>query len=185
MSGIYGTPAITLPLSWLVWLATSDLRLAVYAMRDLYGLVRVLHLVGMSTFVGMVVLLDLRGLGLFPPGALDLARSRLGAVLRVSFWVTVASGLVLFLRDPVGVGLHSMFLPKLLLVVFGYGFARWLRGSRALRGLWPRRGVGLRRGAAAVSLMVWLLVIAASTWNHVERPMRVGDALRLQNSGKE
>lgn len=179
MSGIYGTESITLPLDWLTALATSDLRLAVYAMRGLYGVVRFLHLVGMASFVGMVVMLDLRGLGLFPPAALDAVRMRLATVLSVSFWIVIATGAALFLRDPVGMGLHSMFLPKLLLVLLGYTHARVIR-----RLGWMRRSTATRRAGAAASLIVWLLVIGASTWNHVERPVRVGDALRLHNTGK-
>lgn len=179
MSGIYGAHTITLPLAWLVALATSDLRLAVYAMRGLYGVVRFLHLVGMASFVGMVVILDLRGLGLFPPGSLDPLRARLGSVLRWSFRLTIATGVALFLRDPLGEGLHSMFLPKLLLIVVGYAYAQGLRRTPLLR-----RSEGLRRGAAMGSLAIWLLVIGASTWNHVERPVRVTDAFRAHNVGK-
>ena len=179
MDGIYGTHTLTLPLSWLTALATSDLRLAVYALRGLYGATRFSHLVAMASFVGMVVILDLRGLGLFPPAALDLARPRLGVVLKWSFWVTVVTGIFLFLRDPLGVGLHTMFLPKLLLVVAGYSYAQGLRRLPAMR-----RNATVRRSSASLSLLVWLLVIGASTWNHVERPVRVGEAMRLHNTGK-
>ncbi len=179
MGGIYGSETLTLPVQWLTALATSDLRLAVYALRSLYGVTRFLHLVGMASFVGMVVILDLRGLGLFPPASLDPVRSRLVAVLTASFWLTIASGAALFLRDPLGVGLHSMFLPKLLLIVAGYLFAQGVRRMPLLR-----RG-RLRQGSAAFSLAVWLLVIGASVWNHVERPVQVGAALRLHNVGKE
>ena len=143
MDGIYGTDTITLPLSWLTAVATSDLRLAVYALRGLYGATRFLHLVGMATFVGMVVILDLRGLGLFPPGALDPARRRL-VVLKGSFWVTIATSVLLFLRDPLGVGLHTMFLPKLLLVVVGYVYAQGVRRLPALR-----RPAGRRQATSA------------------------------------
>ena len=179
MGGIYGTDTITLPLSWLTELATSDLRLAVYALRGLYGATRFLHLVGMASFVGMVVILDLRGLGLFAPAALDPVRQRMTTVLTVSFWITIATGLALFLRDPVGVGLHSMFLPKLVLVVVGYVQPQATRRLSLLR-----RSLAWRRAGATVSLGIWLLVIGASTWNHVERPVRVGEALRMHNLGK-
>lgn len=165
-----------LPLPWLTWLATSDLRLTVYAMRGLYGVVRFLHLVSMASFVGMVVILDLRGLGLFPPAALDAARPRLVRVLAVSFWIAIGTGMGLFLRDPIGVGLHTMFLPKLMLIVFGYGFSRWIRPRLRLN--------GARQASAAVSLSIWLLVVGASTWNHVERPVRLGEGLRLHTLGK-
>src|SRR4051794_343524 len=120
MDGIYGSGTITLPLSWLTALATSDARMAVFGLRGLYGVVRFLHLVAMAGFVGMVVMLDLRGLGLFPPKALAPVRLRLGLVLRCCFWATIATGAGLFLYNPLGIGLHTMFLPKLLLVAGGY-----------------------------------------------------------------
>ena len=173
------TNTVTLPIEWLSALATSDLRLAVYAIRSLYGVTRFLHLVGMASFIGTVVLLDLRGLGLFPAGALDPVRARLGLVLRTSFWLTIVTGLALFLRDPLGAGLHSMFLPKLLLIMAGYGLAQATRRISALR-----RSETIMRFTATVSLSVWILVIGASTWNHVERPVRVGEQLRLHNMGK-
>jgi hypothetical protein len=176
MDGIYGSGTITLPLSWLTALATSDARMAVFGLRGLYGVVRCLHLIAMAGFVGMVVMLDLRGLGLFPRTALDPVRARLGLVLRCCFWTTIATGIGLLVYDPLGVGLHTMFLPKLLLVTFGYLLSR------------VRRFGVLRRVpvlTASVSLAVWLLVIGASTWNHVERPVRVGDALRASALGKK
>ena len=179
MRGIYGADAFTLPLAWLTALATSELRLGIYAMRDLYGIVRFGHLVAMATFVGMVVILDLRGLGLFPPASLDPVRKRLLTVLRTAFATTIATGIVLFLRDPVGVGLHSMFLPKLVLVAIGYAHATVIRRVGSVR-----RSEKLQQAASMLSLAIWLLVIGASTWNHVERPIRVGDALRLGNTGK-
>ena len=179
MDRIYGTQSVALPLEWLTAIATSDLRLAVYAMRDLYGVTRFGHLVAMATFVGMVVILDLRGLGVFPAAALDLARPRLVWVLKWSFRLTIVTGILLFLRDPLGVGLHTMFLPKLLLVAAGFAYAQGVRQLPIMR-----RRAGLRRAGATLSLTIWLLVIGASTWNHVERPERVGDAMRLHNLGK-
>ena len=173
MNDLYGNGLPTLPLAWLTALATSDLRLAVYGLRALYGVVRYLHLIGMAVFVGMVVMLDLRGLGLFTAEMLAPLRPRLGAVLSGAFWITIATGVALFLYNPLGIGLHSMFLPKLLLVALGYAHAkttRYLPGSR---------------GAHAIaSLALWLLVIGASTWNHVERPVNVTAALRALSVGK-
>ena len=174
MPDIYGTGLPTLPIGFLSWLATSDLRIAVYGLRALYGVVRYLHLIGMAVFVGMVVLLDLRGLGLFPPEVLAPIRARLGAVLRAAFWLTIATGLALFVYDPMGIGLHTMFLPKLILVTLGYTHASTTR-------FLP----GPKRAHAIVSLSVWLLVIGASTWNHAERPVNINAALRAANVGKK
>lgn len=176
MTSPYGADVITLPLAWLTAVATSDARMAVFGLRTLYGVVRFLHLMTMAGLIGFSALLDLRGLGLFPPGALDAARPRLGLLLACCFWGAVATGLGLFLYNPLGIGLHTMFLPKLMLVAGGYALAT------------ARRRVGWLRAharpAALVSLAVWVLVVGASTWNHVERPVDVGAALRAANVGK-
>jgi hypothetical protein len=176
MHDIYGTAMPTLPVWLLAELATSAPRLALWGLRWLYGGLRFMHLVGMAGFFGCLLLLELRGLGLFAPGALDVARPRLGRMLGGAFWITVASGVVLFLYDPLVAGLHSMFLPKLLLVSFGYALTRLRRRVRL--------GAGWAQGGAALSLAVWLLVIGASTWNHVERPVHVTAALRAAAVGK-
>ncbi len=171
MTNIAGTSLMTLPVWLLAALADSAPHLAIAGLRGLYGGLRFLHLAGMAGFVGMVAMLDLRGLGLFPPGSLDGVRGRLGLVLQGCFWVTVATGVALFLYDPMTIGLHSMFLPKLVLVTLGYAHARVVQRLPAVR----RRAV-LRRGAAGLSLAIWLLVIGASTWNHVERPAALAEA---------
>ncbi|MBV9786478.1 MAG: hypothetical protein JO264_21970 [Acidisphaera sp.] len=180
MSGIYGSFSVTLPVAWLAALATSELRLAVYGMRGLYGVTRFLHLVGVAGFVGTVMLIDLRGLGLFPAASMEPVRAPLGMLLNAGFVVAVVSGLALFLYDPLGVGLHTMFLPKLVLIGFGLVHAR---GLRPLAGL--RRTRLRRRGSAAISLLVWLSVMGCSTWNHVERPVRVNAALAAELVGRE
>lgn len=171
MSGIYGAWTITLPVPLLAWLATTELRQAVAGMRVLYGVLRFLHLVGMAGFLGLLLALALHGLGLLAQGALGPARPVLARVLTLCFWSSIATGVCLFLYDPLGTGLHSMFLPKLVLVSAGYAFAR----AR------PRISP---RATAWVSLAIWLAVIGASTWNKVERPVQINAALRASNLGR-
>jgi hypothetical protein len=179
MTGLYGTDTITLPLGLLTALATSELRMALFGLRALYGVMRFLHLVGMAGFVGSVVLVDVCVLGLFPDASLAPMRRPLVWVMHVTFGLTLATGLFLFVYNPLGIGLHSMFLPKLVLVALGLALAHGLRDRKA-----ARRSVVLRRGGAAVSLALWLAVVGASTWNHVERPVKVADALRASSVGK-
>ncbi len=171
MHGIYAAWAITLPVEMLTWLATSALRQAVFGMRVLYGVLRFAHLATMAGFLGLLLAMELRGLGLLAPGALAPARPVLGRVLNACFWCAVCTGVALFLYDPLGSGLHTMFLPKLVLLALGYGFAR------ARRGIPPRL-------AAWLSLALWLLVIGASTWNRVERPVQINAALRASSLGR-
>jgi hypothetical protein len=179
MHGVYSESWLMLPPAWLAWLATSEARLWLYDMRPLYGLLRFVHLAGTAGFVGTIVLMDVRLLGFFPEASLQAMRRPLVSVLHVSFLALVVSGVLLFLRDPLGVGLHSMFLPKLLLIVFGLIHAHGLRRVK------PARRIGLlRRLAAGSSLAVWLMVIGASTWNHVERPINPVRAMHAVGIGR-
>ena len=174
MGGVYSEHALTLPTAWLVWLATSAARLAVYRMQAWHGPMRLLHVGGTAAFFGGIVLLDLRLLGwLGREIALDALARLVLPVVHAAFAVTVISGVVLFLYDPIQTGSHSWFLPKLLLVgvaVYNavlFSRPRW-GGLRAI-GAGPLTRQA--RIAGAVSLVLWSCVIAAATANHEERPM--------------
>lgn len=170
MEQVYGPNVITLPLSWLTWLAASPIRLALYGHREALGVVRFLHLLAMAVFFGAVLLLELRRLGMLPAEIFAQGRAEIGRIVSAGFWATVVSGVVLFLYNPLGNGLHSMFLPKLVLVAVGYALAKAKR-------LAPRRVLAL------ASLAVWVAVVGASTWNHVERPARPAAAARAGTYG--
>lgn len=166
MQGVYASWGIYLPTDLLVWIATSSVRQAVYRLQPLYGLMRFLHLVGTAGFFGLLMFVNLRGCGAFaamvPPGA---TRAML-AVVRWMFWLTIASGLFLFLYDPIQAGSHTMFLPKLILIVIGYANAYVFRVD-----VGPA-GAAVRRAASGVSLSIWVAVIVCSVWNHSERPLK-------------
>jgi hypothetical protein len=173
MSDIYGTTSLFLPLPWLTWLAGSEVRVQLYGWRDLYGLVRALHLLGLGAFYGGSLLLALRALGWAAPEPAE--RARIGRrIMHGGFYVTLISGLLLFLRDPIGMGLHSMFLPKLLLVGLGFALAQGLRWMPSLG--------ALRRFSACALVAIWTLTVGMSTWNHVERPVQIGARLRATTS---
>jgi hypothetical protein len=175
MADVYGFGGIHLPTSWLAALAQSEPRLWLYGFRPFYGAARALHLLGMAGFVGSVFLVDLKLLGLFPQASIGPARSPLLALMHVSFGITVLTGAGLFLYDPIGTGLHTMFLPKLLLIVIGLLHAHGVRRLRAMRG-----GRVLTPALAAVSLVIWTAVIGCATWNHVERPVTKAELRRLE-----
>lgn len=180
MHGVYSDWAPTLPSDWLVWLATSSARLAVYRMQGWHGPLRLLHIWGTATFFGAIVVLDLRLLGLFGRDiALDALARLVLPVTHWSFGITVATGTVLFLYDPIQQGSHSWFLPKMLLLAVAVANA-------ALFSL-PRRA-GLRvigagaltryaRFASLLSLVLWSCVIASATANHEERPLLRGRSI--------
>ena len=180
MEQAYGNGGWMLPVGLLSWLATSEVRMWVYGLRPLYGVVRFLHLAGMTGFLGAVLVVDLRLLGLFQSSSLSPARSALAGMMHWGFGLTVVTGIALFLYNPLGAGLHSMFLPKLLLIALGVLHVHGIRGREVMRTV-----PALRRAAAAASLVIWVGVVGASTWNHMERPVSINAALRANSVGKE
>ena len=175
MADVYGFGGIHLPAPWLAALAQSELRLWLYGFRPFYGAARALHLLGMAGFVGSVFLVDLKLLGLFPQAAIGPARSPLLALMHVSFGLAVLTGAGLFLYDPIGTGLHTMLLPKLLLIVLGLAHAHGLRRLQI-----ARRARALTPALAALSLAIWTAVIGCATWNHVERPVSTAALRRME-----
>jgi len=171
MPDVYGSWPLHLPLAWLTPLATSDLRLMMYGNRLLYGALRFFHLVGVAGFFGFVALIELRRLGLFAGAALP--RQPMLMLMNASLALTLASGAGLLLYDPIGTGLHRMFLPKLLLVALGLVLAYGMPRIAVLR----RRAV-FKQATTAAALAAWTLVIACSVWNHVERPLNPADVHR-------
>lgn len=172
MPGVYGAGGIHLPIDFLAMLATSSLRLWFYGVRPVYGAMRFLHLAGMAGFLGMLMLIEVRRLGFFSTASMETMRRPVVMLMNTAFIITVLSGVALFLYDPIGVGLHTMFLPKLLLIVAGLVHARWIERVPLMQ------RPGWRRGSALTALSIWLLVIGCSTWNAVERPLNPADVHR-------
>lgn len=176
MPDVYGSGLAHLPPSLLIWLATTDLRLWAYGLRSVYGATRFLHLFGMSGFLGLLLLLEVMRLGAFAEASLQPVRRPVLFLMNGTFALTVTSGLLLFLYDPIGVGLHTMFLPKLMLVVLGVVHAWYIERLPVMR----RRP--WRRLSAIAALAIWIAVIGCSTWNAVERPFNPADVHRADPS---
>jgi hypothetical protein len=172
MPEVYGNAWPHLPVELLVWLATTPLRLWVYGQRSVYGVLRFLHLLGMAGFLGMLLLIEVKRLGFFPAASIQSARLPVVTLMNVAFTLTIVADLALFIYDPIGAGLHTMFLPKLGLIVIGL-----LHAYRIERASFMRLQT-VRRISAGFALTVWVLVIAASTWSAVERPLNPADVYR-------
>ena len=176
MSSAYG-PGWHLPLAWMAWLATTDLRLWIYDQRALYGIMRFLHLASAAVFIGGIAMQEVRRLTTMTP----VSGSAWGVrpLLNWSFALVLVTGAWLLLRDPLGIGLHTMFLPKLALVMLGAVYVRVIRLPAIMR---PQRLAP--RGMACLSIGLWLTVVGFSTWNHVERPANINAALRASSMGR-
>jgi hypothetical protein len=171
MNNVYGS-GFHLPVDFLVALAANPLRLWVYGLRPAYGITRFLHLFGMAGFLGLVLLLEVMRLGVFPAASIQGARRAVVTLMNTTFALTVLTGILLFLYDPIGAGLHTMFLPKLLLVTLGLLHASYIERMPAMR------RPSLKRLSAGAALTIWVLVIGCSTWNAVERPLNPADIHR-------
>lgn len=180
MHGVYSDTALVLPSDWLVWLATSAVRLAVYRLQGWHGPLRLLHVGGTAAFFGAIVLLDLRLLGLLGRDiALDALARVVLPITHASFVVTMLSGVLLFLYDPIQTGSHSWFLPKLVLLAAAVANAAAFSMPRRI-GLKRIGGGTLTRHArlaGALSLILWAGVIASATANHEERPLLRGRSI--------
>ena len=175
MPDVYGWGLPHLSTELLVWLASSPLRLWVYGLRSVRGVFRFLHLLSMAGFLGML-LIEVKRLGFFRDASIQGARIPMLTLMNGAFAVTVLSGIALFLYDPIGVGLHTMFLPKLLLITLGLVHAYGIERLPAMRH--PL----LRHASALIALALWSLVIGASTWNAIEQPLNPANVHRLDPS---
>ena len=151
---------------FLVWLSATDLRLFFLQWETFDGFVRFVHVLSAGTLFGAILLLDLKLLGRVTKiGVRELA----GVVIPWAIAggiIAVLTGIVLLLFDPIAVGVHTYFLPKMGLIVLGFAnalaFHRFVRLDETAR---PR----LRRGAGALSIALWTAVFLCAALNGSER----------------
>lgn len=173
MAGVYSTYGIYLPTDFLVWLSTTSFRLFVYRLEEFHALFRLTHVLAMAIFFGSILLLDLRLFGLSRDLVLRQFAPHVLPWTYVSFSLAVASGLVLFLFDPIQLASHTWFLPKLILIALGLINAAVFR-----RGAWDRVLAARdalpasARIAGAISASVWVAVIVCASLNASERPLK-------------
>jgi len=141
-----------------------------FALQRFHHLVRLTHIVTMGGFFGAIGLLDLRLLGwgnAIPPQ--PLVRHSF-PLLYGLFALTIVTGVALFFYDPVKVGSHSYFTPKLVLIALGLAnaglFHRAGYGTALAAVAMPRRA----RLAGAVSLAIWTAVIVCACLNVEAEP---------------
>src|SRR3954449_5638701 len=108
--------ALRLPSAALVAL---DWRPLHFAMQRYHYLVRLGHVVSMAAFYGGIALLDLRLMGVRGAVRLKPFADHVLPALYITFGVATVTGVALFLYDPVHVGAHAYFTPKLIAIALG------------------------------------------------------------------
>ncbi|MBY0613481.1 MAG: hypothetical protein K2P80_14990 [Beijerinckiaceae bacterium] len=155
--------ALRIPADILVML---DNRPYHFAMQRWHYVIRLAHIVSMAMFFGGIVMLDLQMVGLRTRLPLDDMVDEFVPALYWSFGVAIVTGTALFFYDPVHVGAHAYFTPKLVLTLLGLVNARlyhWL-GYERLRladGALPLH----TRIAGWTSLAIWTGVMACAALN--------------------
>lgn len=152
---------------FLVWLSATDLRLFFLQWEAADGFVRFLHVLGAGTLFGAILLMDLKLLGRVARiDARDLATLTIPwAVAGGS--VAILTGIVLLLFDPIAVGVHTFFLPKMGLIALGIANAF---AFHAFVGMDERaRRPRLAGSAGALSIALWAGVFLCAALNGSER----------------
>lgn len=134
-----------------------------YALQPYHYLVRIVHILGAAAFFGGIGLFDLRLMGMRAGLSLRALADHTLGWLYAAFGVALASGVALFLYDPVQVGSHAYFTPKLALILLGLANAALFhrtgyRRALAAEGRLPDAG----RLAGAVSLAFWIGVMVCA-----------------------
>lgn len=145
---------------WPVLIALEHNTLAVWLRTSLaYPILESLHIIGLATLFGSLLIVELRLLGLlrhFEAGA--LARAVLPWTL-LGFLLVAGTGLSMFFVRAAELIVNPVFLTKMLLVMSAGLNAAWLHSRGPLD-----PSSMLTRLQAALSLSIWLAVIVCGRW---------------------
>ena len=137
-------------------LVALDWRPYHFAIQPYHYIVRTVHIVSMSGFFGGIGLLDFRLMGWRGTVPLRAFAEHVLPWVWVTFGVAATTGMALFLYDPVHVGSHAYWAPKMLSVAFGLANAAYFHRTSYVAALaaesrlpWSARIAGL------VSLVCW------------------------------
>jgi len=151
-------------------LIALDWRPLHFALQPFHHLIRLTHIVAMSGFYGVIGLLDLRLLGWNPAIPLRPLIDRGRPLLYGLFAAAIVTGLALFLYEPVKVGSHAYFVPKLALIALGMTNAGLFHGKGYEAALDAQALPRHARLAGAVSLALWTAVIVCACLNSEAAP---------------
>lgn len=149
-----------------VSLIALDSRLLHFWMQPLHYLIRIVHIVSMAAFFGGILLVDLRLIGRRERISLRELTGQVIPAVYVSFVAAMVSGVVLFCYDPVHVGAHAYFVPKLTLIGLGMLNALVFHRTTYVAALGASGAMPVSaRAAGVVSLLIWSGVLICACLN--------------------
>jgi hypothetical protein len=149
--------------AWLQWLEATAVAAAMREWRWLYPIVEITHIVGFAVLVGAAVFFDLRLLGVSRQLPVSGLERHLLRWARVSLFLVVPSGAMMFAAHAVEFGENPAFRLKLaLLATAALNAAVFHRWSFRVTPPWDRDAVApaAAKASAVVSLLAWTGVIA-------------------------
>jgi hypothetical protein len=151
------------PLEWCQWLENTSFAIALKESTYMFPVVEGSHLLGMSVSVGLILLLDLRLLGLaFKSEPVSRIMRQVTPWMLAGFGLVFATGLALFAANATAAYTNWFFRFKLLFVAAAGANAYYYQLVYFPKmAVWDTSSVPLGpRVVAATSLLCWGLVIA-------------------------
>ncbi len=153
--------------AFLLWLSATDLRVFFYRFEDFDWLFVFTHVSAAAVLLGSILIVDLRIIGVMRE--INLRKLAVLALPWSIGGATIAllSGFVLLMFDPIAVGVHTYFLPKMVLILLGLAnalaFHLFFNLERA------ETPTGRTRFAGAISIALWAGVFLCASLNSTER----------------
>jgi hypothetical protein len=146
-------------------LIALDNRTYHFALQPYHFVVRLTHVLAMGLFFGGIAVFDFRLLGIKTKEQLSLFTEEIRPWLYATFGATFVTGVMLFLYDPVHVGSHAYFAPKLILMFLGLANAVMFHRTPYAHALDVQQRLPLAKVAGAVSLALWFGVVVLASLN--------------------
>lgn len=147
--------------AWAAWLEASPLGEQMRGSALLYPALNLLHLLGLVFLLGPMLLLDARLLGAGRTFPLPDVSRTLTPLAVLGLVLLLGSGLCLFAADAGPLTVDRLLQLKLLLIILGVANALLFRRLwNARLANWDQTAPALGRMQAALSLLIWLLVMS-------------------------
>jgi hypothetical protein len=147
-------------------LTALDSRELHFILQPWHYLIRLIHIVSAAAFFGGIGILDLRLLGWRGEMPLRSLADMVLPWLYAVFVVAIMSGIALFLYDPVNIGSHGYFTPKLALLLLGLTNACLFHRYGYLTAVTAEVHLPISaRLAGGISLALWTGVMVCASLN--------------------
>jgi hypothetical protein len=152
-------------------LVALDWRPLHFAMQPYHYLIRTAHILSMALFIGGIGLLDLGLIGWLRTVPLKVLAERTLPWVYLTLAVTVATGVALFLYDPVHAGSRAYWTPKLIAIALALANAALFNRTGYIAAFAPGpRAPTMARVSGVLSLVFWSAALIFACLNTEAMP---------------